>query len=249
MDIKLRNNLIEKYRESIAARYDYESIKSDKKFPKRFTKELVEELRDFFLENLYSAPKKREKLDAAFKQLETYVAHPTKIWGLLGSITSAIFRFGMHLPGAIRTGMASLETHTAARHFEDMLMQAAQERKYAIPLTDEQFNECLKAIPREHLERFIGQLAELFLAISDTDMLTKTIDLLKDVLNIMKSKKDTYGPEDADAIQLGVDILQKGHHLLSGLDEDMRKQIVEYITYSEMKFVDSIVGAKKSKRA
>jgi len=245
MDIKLRNDLIEKYRASIASRYNYDVIKTDKKFPKRFTKELVDELRDFFLDNLYSSPKEREKLDAAFKQLETYVAHPTKVWGLLGSLTTAIFRFGLHFPAAIRTGMASLETHTAARHFEDMLMQAAQEREYKVPLTDEQFNECLKAIPREHLEKFIAQLADLFMAISDTDMLMKTISLLKDVLDIMKSKKNTYGPEDTDAIQLGVDILQKGHHLLAGLDEEVRHQIVEYITYSEMKFIDSVTGTKK----
>lgn len=248
MNVELKNHLIEKYRESIKARYDYDIVKKDKRFPRMFTRQTVDELRDFFLANLYSPPSHREKLDAAFKQLETYVAHPTKVWGLLGNLASAIFQFGFHFPAALRTGMTALQTHTTARHFEDMLLQTAIDRNFTVPLTDEQFHECLASLDAELLQKFIGELTELFMAITDTSLLDKTIHILKDVLNRMLERKDLYGPEDHDAIQLGIDILQKGYELLSKYDEETKTAIVEFVTYNEVGFIESLKPKKKKAR-
>ncbi|MBL7777912.1 MAG: hypothetical protein JNK66_06360 [Chitinophagales bacterium] len=245
MNKKLRNHLIEHYRAYITKRYDYETLKSDKKFPKNFTKDTVEELRDFFLDNLYTSPKKREELDAAFQQLETYVAHPTKIWGLMGNLASAIFKFGIHFPAAIRVGMAALKTHTSARHFEAQLMQAAEESKNEVPLTDEQFEACLAALPTEQLEQLIAELAELFMSLTDTAMLDKTVAILKDVLQKMRSKKDIYGPEDEDAIQLGITVLERGEKLLSKYDETTKEQIVDFVVYNETKFLKYLQKKRK----
>jgi hypothetical protein len=249
MNVELKNHLIDKYRESIKARYNYDVVKKDKRFPRMFTRETVDELRDFFLENLYSPPAQREKLDAAFKQLETYIAHPTKVWGLLGNLASAIFQFGFHFPAALRTGMTALQTHTTARHFEDMLLQAAIDRNYTVPLTEEQFNECLASLDSEMLQKFIGELTELFMAITDTSLLEKTIHILKDVLKRMMERKDLYGPEDHDAIQLGVDILQQGYELLSKYDAETKTAIVEFVTYSEIGFIESLKPGGKKKRS
>lgn len=248
MDIKLKYHLVEQYRESIAARYNWETLKSDKAMPKSFNRELVEELRDFFLNNLYTAPAKREKLDAAFKQLETYIAHPTKVWALMGSLPSAIMKFGFQFPAAMKAGMTALSTHTSARHFEDLLLQTAQEKEYKVPLTPEQFNDCLASLPMEDLEKFIGDLTEFFMAISDAPLLAKTIDILKDVLDRMKHKHDVFGPEDEDAIQLGVDILQKSHDLLGQYDDQMRHAIVDYVALTEKRFLQSLQAKSKKKR-
>jgi hypothetical protein len=165
MNKKLRNHLIEHYRACIAKRYNYELLKTDKKFPKNISADAVNELRDFFLENLYTTPHKREELDAAFRQLETYVNNPAKIWGLMGNLASAILKFGLHFPAAIRVGMAALKTHTSARRFEAQLMQAAENSKYEVPLTDDQFEQCLAALPTQQLEQLIAELAELFMAL------------------------------------------------------------------------------------
>lgn len=248
MNTELKNHLIEKYRESIKVRYDYDVVKTNKRFPKKFTRETVDELRNFFLENLYSPPAQREKLDAAFKQLETYVAHPSKIWGLLGNLAAAIFKFGFHFPAALRTGMVALQTHTTARHFEDMLLQNAIDRGFQPPLTDSQFHECLAALDGEMLVKFIGELTELFISISDNELMKKTIDILKDVLARMKERRDIYGPEDHDAIQLGIDILERGYKLLSKYDDETKQAIVEFVTYSETVFIESL-KPKKGKRA
>jgi hypothetical protein len=82
MKKELRNHLIEKYRESIFKRYDFKKIKKDPMLPKGFDEKVANELRAFFLDSLYSSPQEREKLDAAFAQLESYVNNPSKITGL-----------------------------------------------------------------------------------------------------------------------------------------------------------------------
>lgn len=250
MDKALKNELIIKYRQSIAERYNFDKLESDPKLPKGFNREIIDQLRDFFLENLYSAPKEREKLDAAFTQLETYVAHPTKIWGLLGNMVSAIFEFGTHFPAAIKIGLASLRTHTSARQFEDMLLQGAKDKGFGAPMTEEQFYQAMATIPTENLHSFVNDLVELFGAITDEVMLHKTISILNGVLKRMKEKKNLYGKADIDAIQLGVDILTKGDNLLSKLTPKMKKDLINYVSKLELEFIESLhkpVPKKKKK--
>lgn len=246
MNTELKNHIIDLYRESINKRYTFENIKKDPNLPKSFTKETVDELRDFFLDNLYSSPKERDKLDKAFQQLESYVSHPSKVFGLVGNLASAIFEFGFHLPQAIHTGSVTLRTHSAARHFENDLLAVAESKNFPIPFTEEQFNECLAALPYEQIEQFIVELTDLFKSISDTFVLDKTISILGRVLSKMKQKTDTYGQDDFDAIQLGIDILSHGKVLLSKYDDTLKEDIVTFITYSETKFLKSLKKKKKS---
>ena len=237
--------MIDLYRESINKRYTFENIKKDPNLPKRFTQQTVDELRAFFLDNLYSAPKEREKLDKAFRQLESYISHPSKVFGLLGNIASAVFEFGFHLPQAIHTGTVTLRTHAEARKFENDLLAIAEKKNFPIPFSEAQFNECLAELPHQQLEQFIKDLTDLFKSISDTYVLEKTILILGRVLSKMKQKPDTYGKDDFDAIQMGIDILSEGKILLGKYDDDLKEDIVTFITYSEMKFLKSLKKKKK----
>ncbi|MES2620319.1 MAG: hypothetical protein V4615_05650 [Bacteroidota bacterium] len=246
MNKKLKNHLIDKYRESISERYDYDKIKTDPNLPKGFTKDNIDELRQFFLENLYSSPAEREKLDAAFIQLETFIAHPSKIWGLLGSLPTAIFEFGLHFPAAVKAAASALHTHTSARHFEDALLQAAEGTKYPVPLTDEQFRECLAALPSKQLMGFLDDLASLFQTITDTALLKKTIHIMENILKRMDEKKDVYGPEDKDAIMLGVNLFKKSYKLLERYDDDIKNQVVQFVVYNETKFIKGLHKKRKS---
>ncbi len=240
MNKQLKYHLINKYRDSINKRYDYKAIKNDADFPKHFTKKTVDELKDFFLGSLYSEPVEREKLDAAFKQLESFVTNPSKIWGLMGNLTSAIFEFGLHFPSAIRAGVSALETHSAAHRFEQGLLDAAEENGYTIPLTDEEFHKCLTAIPLKQIDQLIKDLSGLFKVISDTELLGKTISIMHHALERMESKKNVYTKKDRDAVKLGIDLFQKGYDLLDQYDEDMKQQIVKFAIRKETDFLKSI---------
>lgn len=236
-DSAMKYHLIDKYRQSIAKRYDYKNIKDNPTLPGHISPEIAETLRNYFLNNLYPEPVSRQKLDAAFTELENFALHPGKVWGLFGNITHAIFRFGFQFPAAIKAGMVSLESYTSAKHFENDLARAAMDMGFTVPLTDDQFYACMTSIPHKDLERFITELEHLFRSFTHTTLLAKTIAILEDVLNKMKSKKDVYGPNETEAIELGIDILNKGYALFIQYDDDVRKEILEFIATNERNFI------------
>lgn len=247
MSQKLKLSLIERYRETIDERYSFDNIKADKKLPIFFTQSKADELRSFFLQNLYPEAKKREELDAAFARLEGYVNDSAKIWGILGSLTAAIFRFGIQFPKAIKAGIETLHTHTTARNFEQMLLNAALKRKLKPPVTQAQLFDCITDIPEKKIKQFIDELGNLFLIITDTKMLEKTIGILEDVAAKMKTHTKTYDESDVHAIMLGVNILKKGNELMKQYSEEEKKAIVDFVAYNELKFVNAIKAAKKKK--
>jgi hypothetical protein len=68
----------------------------------------------------------------------------------------------------------------------------------------------------------------------------KTIRILEDVLKRMKERNDLYGKHDHEAIQLGISILSSGRNLLLKYDDDLKKGIVEFVKYSELKFMKEL---------
>jgi hypothetical protein len=243
-DQEMRYHLINKYRAVVASRYEYKNVKKTLVLPENITPEIVETLRQYFLTSLYPEPEQRAKLDVAFAELENYVLHPGKVWDLLGNITSAIFKFGFQFPAAIKAGLISLEAYTSAKHFENTLTSAALQKELKLPVTDKQFYECLVAIPKQDLYRFISELEQLFASFTNTELLGKTISIMEDVIAKMKAKKDMYSKNEIEAIELGLDIMRKGYDLFIEYDDDMKKEILQLITDSEKKFIDSLYNGE-----
>ena len=239
-DIEMKYHLIEKYRGVVEIRYDYKTINKKIDLPPNINKEVVDTLKKYFLESLYPEATQRAKLDTAFEELQNYVLHPGRITDLLGNIGSAIFRFGFQFPLAIKSGLSALEVHTAAKHFENSLLQGAKDNKFAVPLTDEQFYICLRAIPKTQLQKFISEVAGLFHSFSNTDLLAKTISIMDDVLQRMYAKQNVYSKNEIEAIELGREIIRKGHDLFLHLNDETKEQILQLITVNETEFLESV---------
>ncbi|MCW3124909.1 MAG: hypothetical protein JWO03_567 [Bacteroidetes bacterium] len=240
-DSDLKYHLINKYRELISHRYDT-VIRNIDKAPVALKPAVAKDIKDFFLEHVYPEPAERRKLDAAFAELEKFVTTPSLVWGLIGSLPMAILQFGAHLPSAIKAGMKSLEAYTSAIGFESSMLQAAIDKGYTIPLTDEQFIDCLKNIPREKLENFITEASVLFTVISNTTLLSKTILIMEDVIKRMKSKPNLYNEDQISAIRMGLDLMQKGYELLSPYDDETKHAIISFIATTEVNFIAEIHG-------
>lgn len=241
----MRDSIIIKYREIIAKRYDYKQIKKKPNVPVDITEEVTGEIRNFFLDHLYPEPQQREKLDLAFAELENFVLNPSKVWGLLGNLTSAIFRFGLQLPAALRTGQISLRAFNSAKKFEDVLIQTALDKGYSNSLTDEQFYDCMRSIPHEQIDYFIDEVGLLFSSFSDTNLLAKTIEIMEDVLDKMRANKKLYSKSEIRAIELGVAIIQNGYNLFIKYDKKMKKEMADFITDNEKSFIKELHGKKK----
>ncbi len=239
-DVEMKYHLIGKYREVVEKRYDYKVVNESFELPESINKEVVDELKKYFLESLYPEASQREKLDAAFEELQNYVLHPGRITDLLGNIGSAILRFGFQFPVAIKSGLNALEVHTSAKHFENSLLAGANKNKFTVPLSDEQFYVCLKSIPKPQLQKFINEVSELFHAFSNTDLLGKTISIMDDVLQRMYAKTDVYSANEIEAIELGREIIRRGHDLFLHLDEQTKLDILELVKANENDFLESV---------
>ena len=153
-------------------------------------------------------------------------------------------QFGMQFPNAIRAGLTSLQAYTSAIGFEEAMLHAALDKDFKEPLSDEQFFECLRAIPHKSLDNFINEASVLFIVISDATLLTKTMNIMRDVLRRMKSKPDTYNADQIEAIQMGLELMEKGYELLKPYDEETKRDIIAFITENERDFIAEIHKGK-----
>lgn len=235
----LKYHLIDHYRGLIAQRYD-DVIAHIHTTGVDLSPEVAREIKTFFLDQVYPTPAQRKKLDAAFGELKKFTTNPTLVWGLLGSLPMAIMQFGMQLPNAIRAGITSLQAYTSAIGFEDAMLKAAIDKGFTEPVTDEQFFECLRAIPYHSLDSFINEASSLLIVISDTLLLSKTILIMKDVIRRMEHKPDVYTADQIAAIQLGLDLMENGYELLEPYTEDTKRDIIAFVSENERKFINEI---------
>ena len=235
----LRHVLIEKYRAIISQRYDtlIDHIDSTTLL---IDAVIARRLKDFFLTEVYPSTERRIELDAAFIELSHFVEQPTLIWGLVGSLPIAIFKFGRQLPNALKAAFQCLEAYNAATGFEVAIWTAAQQQGLYETITDDEFTACIKAIPRHQLELFIAQGCQLFITLSNTELLAKTIEIMQDVISRMKAKPAIYNSNQIAAIELGLEMIQGGYELLLPYDAATKANIVAFISQTETKFIAEI---------
>ena len=234
----LKNELINRYRDIISSRYN-EIIMHINDTPIAISADVAERLKIFFLINVYPEPSRREQLDAAFDELSQFVNHPSLMWGLIGSLPMAILKFGMQLPLAIKSAFETLQAYTSAIGFERAILAAAEHRALQTPIDEADFLDCMRGIPKPELERFVAEGCKLFVTISDTTLLSKTIDIMEDVLSRM-DHDSRYTEQQKQAIQLGLEMIRGGYDLLSPYDEATKKCIVNFVADTELKFIASL---------
>ena len=115
------------------------------------------------------------------------------------------------------------------------------------PISDDDFEETMYQLPREEVEKFIGDVKGLFGAMVNTVLLKKTLSILDNVVETMEKKPNTYPAADVDGIKLGRALLEKGYDLFSKYDEPTKLAIVEFIFKNEMWYIDSIYKKKEEK--
>ena len=239
----LANHLIDKYRDSIKLRYGYGHLSAQFILSSQLNEEVVEILRDYFLQCLYPTADERKKVDEAFDSLRSFTRHPAKTWALLGNMAAAIFKFGMQFPQAVKAGVVSLESYIDAKRFEQELLKAALRRKMSIPLSDEQFESCISDIPRKDIENFTRHIISLFKSMANTSLLKKTISIMDDVLLKIKTNKSLYSKKDAEGIELGIHILRQGYVLFKNYPESLKTEIIATIASNEKWYLDKIYGS------
>jgi hypothetical protein len=237
--------LIDVYRQLISDRYQYESLKKAGVLSDKIDKKIVDSIRTFFLNDVYPDFEKRKHIEEAFETLGSYVTQPAKALGLFGSVTSAIFMFGRHLPAAINAGIVTLQSFVDARHLEEKFIYAAKENFSNVEFTTEEMKQCIVQIPKADLEKFINDVKEMFLLMSNVELLEKTIRIMDMVIDKMKSKPKLYSKQEVEGIVLGRNILVNGLKLFKNYPDSLKKEIAETIYRVEMSYADELYSTYK----
>ncbi len=237
---ELADHLIEKYRDLIKHRYDFESLQHKIKIPPTITREVEDEVKGYFLECIYPPSEDRHELELAFSNLDTYLSRPAKMLNLVGSMTSAIFKFGRHFPKAVKAGMTSLQSFRDAKNFELILLKAAISRDLSIPISTADFEQCMKDIPKYKSKKLVKDIRSLLHSMSDTELSGRTIEILNGAIDKMKGQPRLYEEFEIHGVQLGASILQRGHDLFKNLDRRTRKDVVGFIVTAENHFLDEL---------
>ncbi|MCP4122808.1 MAG: hypothetical protein GY751_13740 [Bacteroidetes bacterium] len=233
-------DIINKFREMVGKRYEYTSLSERFDLPDAISEEVIAEIEEYFLDSIYPEAQKRQELEEAFAGLGSYVRSPRKIWGLLGNMSRALFKFGRQFPTALRAGMNGLEAFMGAKDFEAQMVHQAHLKVVQGEISDEMFERLMARLEKKDVTKFINDVRKLFKTMTNTTLIHKTIHILDSVVETMNDKKNIYPQKEIDGILLGRSILVGGYELFSKYDEATKQLMVEYIFKNEMWYTDHV---------
>ncbi|EPG76296.1 hypothetical protein LEP1GSC058_1340 [Leptospira fainei serovar Hurstbridge str. BUT 6] len=242
--------LIRAYRSSLRRRYSPENIKRYPRFSS-ISSAKVELLVKYFLELLYPELEGRKRLDGAFSSLAGFVQSPSKVFGVLGSLGTAVFKLGRHLKSAFQAGFAALHSYVTAHKFEDLMFTKAKELlgEGADLEKPEIFDYVLASVSPHDADSFRNDIVKLFRTLSNRELLSKIRDLMDAVVRTMKAKPKLYSQEDVSGILLGAGILARGEELFQGMSRGEMDLILDAIeTIEKDSYYEALERIKFSRK-
>ncbi len=233
---KWRAHLIDHFRESVEERYTFNFLEEHLDIDE-FDEDMMAEVRYFFLERIYPTEEKRNAIESSMENMGKYLKNPSKLKLLVGSMTTAIFKFGTQLPAAIKAAYTSFESFNTAIRLEKKLEAIAKEKELEIPIDREVFNELIEELPPKQLKTLVKNVEDLFNAVTNIKLIKKTIDILGTLKEKMQEYPDEFPESDIDALEFGTGILIDGQKIFEKYDKDQRKLLVNLIKENETNFI------------
>jgi len=228
------------YRNVVSQRYQYENLEKKYRLPEIIDDKRVSQIRDYFLEYIYPGIEKRKELNAAFESLDDYVRHPKKLFKILLDSRKLLFRYGVHLPKILNTGLKALNTFKAATKFEDNLVEIARKDRIIPPYEIGEINTFIRSISRKEIEGFIDSCKLLFDTLHDRRLVKNLKEILSFLIKKMKEKEESYTSNEIRGLELGLELLRKGDLLFNELPEKDQKRIIEMVIKIERDALDEI---------
>lgn len=228
------------YRNLINERYNYKNLDKKYDLPKTINEEIVEEIKNFFLNYIYPDITEREKLNEAFKSLDNNLKNPEKLFGVLKESVKLVFKHGRHLPKIINAGFKALKSFRAATKFENALVEMALEKKKKPPFNTALINELIASLSRREIDRFIDSTESLFEIMYDEVLVQKIIDVLSYLIQGMQKQQHVFATEDIKGLEIGLQIITKGNEVLNSLSSKDQDILIQFIVAIEKDNLDAL---------
>ncbi|MFT6357057.1 MAG: HEPN domain-containing protein [Saprospiraceae bacterium] len=234
------NEIIISYRQLIAKRYDYAKVKQQYDIPDFFTEARMMLFKNYFLHHLYPPPQKRQELDEAFQNLDSYIKTPEKLLRILLDSGRLIFKYGRHLPKILQAGLKALKSFRAATQMEGKLVEGAQILSLKAPFSTEDIKMLLARLSPEDLDSFTANNEDLFRTLQDQKLVTKVIDIVEHIIEKMKGHPQLYSEVEVNALSIGRDIIQQGDLLFAKLTTTEQEAILKLTLQIEQDFLNGL---------
>ena len=232
------------YRKLIRDRYQYSFLKETYDLPASFDEARVDRFRDFFLDNIYPEPQKRDELNEAFDSLDEYIKSPEKLLRLLVESAKLLFKYGRHLAKILKAGMKALRSFRSANAFENKLVDQAIASRKEAPFSRSDIEGFIRSLDRRDISSFIENSQSLFETLHDRELVKKITEIVEHLIDSMKKQPKHYSPQEISGLELGRDIIVGGDALFSALSTEEQFQIFEFVIELEKNIIENLFSAE-----
>lgn len=235
-----KNAVITGYRKLISQRYQYAEMAKEPDLPETFDRERTALFKDYALTYLYPTVERRKELDDAFLQLDQYIKDPVKLMKMVSMSSRLLFKYGRHLPGMLKAGLKALRSFRKSNNFEEQLTREAVRLKMTAPFDITEIKTLISALSLAEMTDFINSTESLFSILHDRTLVDRIIAVIAYLLEQMNKQPDIFSSTEREALQLGLDLIQKGNDLFDLLTETEQQQIFTFVTAREKRFLDNL---------
>lgn len=239
-DKEILNGVIIGYRQQIYNRYQYDSIVSKYDIPDSFDKERMALYRDFFLEQIYPHPDKREPLEAAFESLDNYLTHPDKLLRILFDSAAIVFRHGRSIPKLLGAGIKAFKSFRTATDFEAKLVRKAKSSGKLPPYSSDDINSFIKSLRKKEIDDFVENTTDLLELLYDRRLMREVIQITSELISRMKKSSGSYSTTEIGGLEIGLEMLRVSNQLFDSLSITDQRRIIQIVVAIEVDVLEEL---------
>jgi hypothetical protein len=228
------------FRNLINDRYQYANIKAKYDIPDSFDEARVTTYRNYFLEQIYPHPERREELNEAFRSLDNYITHPDRLLRILFDSTAILLRHGASIPRLLGAGMKTFRSFRVATEFESKLIRKAKNSGKLPPYSTDDINGFIRSLRRSEIDQFIDNTRSLLELLYDRRLMREIIQILQELIARMKKSPKTYSETEIGGLEIGLGMLMEGNALFDQLSKDDQLRIFNIIIRIEVDVLEEL---------
>ncbi len=217
------------YRNVIEERYQYEILKKKHDFPETINKEIVDDIKDYFLTYVYPDLEQRKELNEAFSSLDDFIKNPEKLLNLVLDSFELVFTHGRHLPKVFNAGLKAMKSFRGATKFENALVVKAINKNIEPPYTTSKINTLIQLLPYQEIEGFMKNTETFFNIIYDKELVEKIKEIISFLISKMKMKLKIFSKKEIIGLELALETITKGEQMLDKLTKQDQKILTEFV--------------------
>lgn len=233
-------SIVATYHSMIEERYQYDYLIANFDVPESFTKERVDNFRNYFLNFVYPVPEVREQLNESFESLDQFIKKPRKLIRVIMDSSGLVFKHGRFLPSILNAGLNALKSFRIANSFEDKLVANAVLFEMEPPFDKEDVNYLISTLSMTEIEKLISSIESLYSVLYNRPLVKKILEILDELHDKMVNNPSTYSKADIQGIIIGNQIIKQGNTLFEDLSYEEQKLFFSLTVDIERKVLAAI---------